>query len=131
MSDPGFFISDDMVSFTYTKTEHDMHETDYPDAFEVTTLDGEVVYCINPEPPLPGEIVMYQNDGRGGFDYAVPAMVSVTRENLVPEAVERELLSGLDSEWHVHLAVFGPGTVYFEQNVPYRPEGGLRTWHRR
>lgn len=131
MNDPGFFVSDDMVNIDYTIEEHDMHETDYPDAFEVTNMEGEVVYLYNPGPPIPSEIVMYQNDERGGFGYAVPAMVSVTLENLVPEAVERNLLSGLDSAWHAHLVVFGPGSVYFEQNVPYDPEGGPRTWHRR
>lgn len=131
MPDPGFFITDDMVSIVHTVKEDNMHETDYPDAFEVTTLEGTVVAYVNKQRPVPSEVVMYQNDGRGGFSYAVPAMVSVTLENLVPEAVERKLLSGLDSEWHAHLVVFGPGSVYFEQNVPYDPEGGPRTWHRR
>lgn len=80
--------------------------------------------------PSPGEIVMYQNDGRGGFDYAVPAMVSVTVDNLHPAGVAQGVVKALDSKWHAHLVVFGPGSVYFEQNVPCDLGKGARTWHR-
>lgn len=93
-----------------------MENVDYPGLWGLT--------------PSPSEVVMYQNDGRGGFEYAVPAIISVTVGNLVPSAVEQGLLSGLDSEWHVHLVVFGPGSVYFEQNVPYDNGRKARTWHR-
>lgn len=93
-----------------------MHETRLPQGFEQ---------------PYPSEIVMYQNDGRGGFEYAVPAMVSVTQENLHPGGVAQGLLADLDSPYTVHLVVFGPGSVYFEQAVPFDPLKGRRTWHRR
>ncbi|MCA1799819.1 MAG: hypothetical protein LC650_00810 [Actinobacteria bacterium] len=90
-----------------------MHETDYPKGLGLVR---------------PGRTVYYQNDGRGGFDYFVPAIISVTRVNLVRAAVEQGLLEDLDSPLHVHLLVFGPGGVYYERNVPYDKKGAKRTW---
>lgn len=81
--------------------------------------------------PIPGEIVMYQTDGRN-YDYALPAMVSVTEENLVAEAVAAGQIEALSSELHVHLLVFGPGGLYVERDVPPAPTFGVRrTWFRR
>lgn len=77
----------------------------------------------------PGRHVYYRNDGRGGFDYYVPAIISVTRENLVRKAVDQGLIEDLDSPLHVHLTVFGPLSVYHEQNVPFDSTGKtLRSW---
>ena len=94
-----------------------MHETDYPGEL------GPAVRLVRP-----GKMVYYQNDGRGGFWYFLPAIISVTRENLVQAAVEQGRIEDLDSELHVHLMVQGPGGVYPEFNVPYDPHGAPRTW---
>lgn len=78
--------------------------------------------------PTPGRIVWYQTDERGGKRYYLPAIVSVTEQNLNQYGVEEGEILGLQSPWHVHLYVFSPGVPYAEQNVPYDPQGTPRTW---
>lgn len=90
-----------------------MHETEYPNGLNLVR---------------PGRMVYYQNDERGGFGYYVPAVISVTRQNLEPEAVQHGLIEDLDSALHVHLLVLAPGGVYPERNVPYNRKAKPRTW---
>lgn len=81
--------------------------------------------------PVPGRMVRYQTDGRGGLNYFLPAIVTVTRrENLQREGVDRGDIEDLDSDLHVHLTVFTPGAqgVYTEQNVPHDRDGSPRSW---
>lgn len=78
--------------------------------------------------PTPGRVVWYENDGRGGFRYYLPAIVSVTTDNENKDAAQSGGIPLLESPTHVHLRVFSPGEPYTEHNVAYDPEGGARSW---
>lgn len=77
--------------------------------------------------PYPGQMVWYQTDGRN-YDYFVPAIVRITTENLVPQAVKDGVIEDLDSDLHVHLLVTGGKEPYAEMNVPLDYGGSRRTW---
>lgn len=79
------------------------------------------------ERPTPGRVVHYQTDGRN-YDYFVPALVVITVDNLVKEAVEAGVMFDLTDEWHVHLWTPGGKEPYREFNVPYSSAGERRSW---
>lgn len=76
----------------------------------------------------PGRIVWYENDGRGGFRYSLPAIVTVTTRNENVEAARAGGIPLLESPYHVHLRVFSPGEPYTEHNVAYDSARGPRSW---
>lgn len=77
--------------------------------------------------PTPGRIVWYQTDGRN-FDYYLPALVNITTDNLVDEAVNQGLIPALSGPFHVHLWVPGGKASYYEFDVPYDSGGSPRSW---
>lgn len=86
--------------------------------------------------PLPtiGRIVLYQTDGRGGYRYALPAMIVRTRASTDPKAVADGKVAALPDDMTVDLFVFScDGESYGENGVPYSDsesnEGSApRTW---
>lgn len=91
----------------------------------------------NPNPtitiqrPTPGRIVLYQNDVRGGFGYALPALVAVTVDNLHlhEQAVKDGFFPPLTDPSRVHLLVTGAGSgAYYEFDVPWSGRGAPRSW---
>lgn len=80
----------------------------------------------NPQRPTPGRIVHYQTDGRNGYDYWLPAIVTITADdNWVPGDGTVPMP---ESEYHCHLNVLGPNGPYVEHNVPWNPDGDRRSW---
>lgn len=77
--------------------------------------------------PTPGRIVWYQNDGRN-YSYYLPALVVVTTDNLVREAVAAGVIPDLSSAAHVHLWVPGGLEAYREFDVPFDGGGKPRSW---
>lgn len=63
---------------------------------------------MTPQQPTIGRIVIYRS--RTG-DYDVPAIVSATRETLLPEGVERGHVPPISAPDNVHLTVFTPGAA--------------------
>lgn len=61
--------------------------------------------------PTPGRIVWYQTDGRGGLDYYLAAIVSVTQDSHPGDYPDGQpnSLQVPSSPHHVHLTVFTPG----------------------
>lgn len=85
--------------------------------------------------PTPGRIVWYQTDGRGGLDYYLAAIVSVTQDSHpgdYPDGSPNPLAVP-SSQTHVHLTVFTPGgfgSHYFddrgeEETFNPKNQGGL------
>lgn len=66
--------------------------------------------------PTPGRDVLYRS--KTG-NYALPAKVSVTIDNLHIPSVEQGLIESLSSPIHAHLKVLNPGPEYVELNVPH------------
>lgn len=66
--------------------------------------------------PTPGRDVWYWS--KTG-NYALPAKVSVTVDNLFQPGVEAGDIENLDSPIHVHLRTISPGEDYVEQNCPH------------
>jgi len=78
--------------------------------------------------PSIGRIVHYVSDGRSGFTYELPAIVTCTQDSYNPD--ERNQLVMPESDHTIHLSVFSPGeTPYSELNVPYDETKKPRTWH--
>lgn len=70
--------------------------------------------------PTIGRIVLYQTDGRGGYRYALPAMIVRTRASTDPKAVADGQVADLPDDTTVDLFVFSvAGEAYGENGVPY------------
>lgn len=66
--------------------------------------------------PTPGRDVWYWS--KTG-NYALPAKVSVSIDNLYEGGVESGDIEDLDTPLHVHLSVISPGEDYKEPNCPH------------
>lgn len=73
--------------------------------------------------PSLGRIVHYR--GKIGFQAPRAAIVTGTRASLDPRGLESGAVPPLDSDEHVHLWVFTPGSSsgFAEFNVPSTPDG--------
>jgi hypothetical protein len=73
--------------------------------------------------PSLGRIVHYR--GRLGFFAPRAAIVTATIDSLDPRGVESGQVEALDSDMHVHLWVYSPGTSggFSEFNVPFSEVG--------
>lgn len=70
--------------------------------------------------PTIGRIVLYQTDGRGGYRYALPAIIVRTRSSTDPKAVADGKVAELPDETTVDLLVFScGGESYGENGVAY------------
>lgn len=69
-----------------------------------------------PQPTL-GRIVLFRS--RTG-DYDVPAIITATKASLNPKGVKAGAVPKLDSDQHLHLTVFTPGTPAVGVNAPGR-----------
>lgn len=85
--------------------------------------------------PTIGRIVIYETDGRGGYRYALPAMVVRTRASTDPKAVADGKVGELPDDMRVDLLVFscggesyGENAVPFCENVDTDGHGAFRTW---
>lgn len=83
--------------------------------------------------PTIGRIVLYETDGRGGYRYALPAIITRTRTSTDPRAVADGKVAELPDDLTVDLFVFScGGESYGENAVPYSDsadgEGAPRTW---
>lgn len=75
---------------------------------------------MNTPIPTIGRIVLYQTDGRGGYRYALPAMVVRTRASTDPKAVADGKVAALPDDFTVDLLVFScAGESYGENAVPF------------
>lgn len=67
--------------------------------------------------PTPGREVMYRSKTS---NYALPAKVSVTIDNLYYPGVDAGDIGGISSPLHAHLVVFSPGPEsYREHDCPH------------
>ena len=85
--------------------------------------------------PALGSRVLYQTDGRGGYLYALPAIVVRTRSSTDPKAVADGKVAALPDDSTVDLFVFsiegesyGESGVPFCENVDNDGHGSPRSW---
>lgn len=78
-------------------------------------------------PPITGTIVRYR--GKQGLTAIRAAIVTADVATLDPRGVASGEVPALDSDWHLHLWVYTPGSKggFAEFNVPFGDEPGM--WH--
>ena len=85
-----------------------------------------------PALPSPCRMVLYETDGRGGYRYALPAVVVRTRSSTDPRAVADGKVAELPDDLTVDLLVFScGGESYGEDAVPFGdsiPNATPRSW---